>query len=236
MDFDITPSHEILRSPPSLKIESSMVEQQRRRSWTLPTTVSAFSTGRLRELQVGISLSHSLSCFILRFRCFRLGAWTFDVPITKLPRGRGILLDYARWAAAQTPPISYSCFSTHSIPFSALIAMCKYQNVEPKKGDLLFIRTGMIPEWESFSEEKKMAYAAQTEPQHAGVEASLETLEWLWDSGFAAVAGDAISWEVSRKILILGYNIHLSPFYTLISYYLTRSPWLTAWGWFHICS
>lgn len=60
----------------------------------------------------------------------------------------------------------------------------------------MYIRTGVIPEWESFTEKQKQDYARQAEPQHAGVEASLDLLEWLWDSGISAVAGDAISWEV----------------------------------------
>jgi len=77
--------------------------------------------------------------------------------------------------------------------------MCKSANVTPRKGDILFIRTGLIPEWEAFTTEQKKAYAAQKAPEHAGVEASIELLEWLWDSGIAAVVGDAISWEVSRK-------------------------------------
>lgn len=116
---------------------------------------------------------------------------------TSMFQGRGILLDYAAWAAAQSPPISYSTFSTHSIPFATLLAICKHQNVTPGKGDILFIRTGVIPEWNSFSDQEKREYAAQKEPKHAGVEACLETLEWLWDIGISAVAGDAISWEVS---------------------------------------
>jgi kynurenine formamidase len=69
----------------------------------------------------------------------------------------------------------------------------------PRRGDILFIRTGMMPEWESFTEQQKKDYAAQEEAEHAGVEASIELLEWLWDSGITAVAGDAISWEVSRR-------------------------------------
>ena len=74
--------------------------------------------------------------------------------------------------------------------------MCKAQNVSPRRGDVLFVRTGMMPEWDAFTEEAKQKYAAQEEPEHAGVDASLELLEWLWDSGITAVAGDAISWEV----------------------------------------
>lgn len=43
----------------------------------------------------------------------------------------------------------------------------------------------------------KKAYAASSSPQHAGVEGTMEVLKWIWNTGFAAVAGDAISWEVS---------------------------------------
>jgi kynurenine formamidase len=75
--------------------------------------------------------------------------------------------------------------------------MLKAENVTPRRGDILFVRTGMVPEWDAFTDEQKKAYAAQQEPEHAGVEASIELLEWLWDSGITAVAGDAISWEVS---------------------------------------
>ena len=44
-----------------------------------------------------------------------------------------------------------------------------------------------------------MEYAAQKVPEHAGMEACTELLEWLWDTGISAVAGDAISWEVSER-------------------------------------
>jgi hypothetical protein len=72
----------------------------------------------------------------------------------------------------------------------------KEQNVFPQRGDILFIRTGVISEWDAFSDQQKQDYAAQKEPEHAGMEACMELLEWLWDSGISAVAGDAISWEV----------------------------------------
>jgi len=100
----------------------------------------------------------------------------------------------------QSPPVNYSTFSTHSISFSTLLDVLKYQNITLKKGDILFIRTGVIPEWESFSEERKKEYAAMKEPEHAGLEACTELLEWLWDNGISAVAGDAISWEVSENL------------------------------------
>jgi hypothetical protein len=121
--------------------------------------------------------------------------------------GRGILLDYAEWAAAQSPPITYSTFSTHSIPASTLLAIAKDHSVTPRRGDILFIRTGVIPEWESMSDRQRKDYAAQKEPEHAGVEASLDVLAWLWDTGITAVASDAISWEVSDFLfLVLSYS------------------------------
>lgn len=119
------------------------------------------------------------------------------------PTGRGIFLDYVLWASLQSPPITYSTFSTHYIPFSAILSMLTHFAIKPQRGDILFIRTGVMPEWDSFTDEKKREYAAQKEPQHAGVEASVELLEWLWDAGVASVVGDAISWEVSLRLSIL---------------------------------
>ncbi|PQE23908.1 cyclase family protein [Rutstroemia sp. NJR-2017a WRK4] len=110
--------------------------------------------------------------------------------------GRGILIDYHHYCTAQTPPIEFSNFSTHAISLATLKTILSAQNTQLSKGDILFIRMGVIPEWDSFSDEQKRAYAELETPQHAGVEASLELLEWLWDEGISAVAGDAISWEV----------------------------------------
>lgn len=110
--------------------------------------------------------------------------------------GRGVLVDYASWAASQSPPIEYSTFSTHAISFDTLQQILKETKTEVRKGDVLFVRTGVMQEWEGWSDEQKREYQKQKTPEHAGVEASLELLEWVWDSGIVAVAGDAISWEV----------------------------------------
>lgn len=58
----------------------------------------------------------------------------------------------------------------------------------------------MIPDWEAMTDEQKKSYAAQETPQHAGVEPSMELLEWVWDNGISAVASDAISWEVFPQL------------------------------------
>ncbi|KAH8821210.1 hypothetical protein F5884DRAFT_658923, partial [Xylogone sp. PMI_703] len=110
--------------------------------------------------------------------------------------GRAILLDYALWASQQSPPVEYTTFSTHTIPLATLLKVAESHNVTPRRGDILLVRTGVMRDWEKMSDEQKMAYAAQETPEHAGVESSMEVLEWVWDSGFSAVASDAISWEV----------------------------------------
>jgi len=44
--------------------------------------------------------------------------------------------------------------------------------------------------------EDKSAYALSKYPQRAGVEGTEEMLRWIWNEGFAAVASDAISFEI----------------------------------------
>lgn len=109
--------------------------------------------------------------------------------------GRGVLLDYVEYAARHG--IKYSSFSDHAVPLSILQDIAKEQGVTFQYGDLLFIRIGLVQEWESrMTMEDKMAYASSTNPQHAGIEGTEEMLRWIWDTGFAAVASDAISFEV----------------------------------------
>lgn len=109
--------------------------------------------------------------------------------------GRGVLLDYVRYATKKG--IQYSTFSDHSIPLSVLLEIAAEQRVSFRRGDILLVRVGVIREWETvMTPEDKLAYARSEKPQHAGVEGTEEMLRWIWNQGFAAVAGDAISFEV----------------------------------------
>lgn len=109
--------------------------------------------------------------------------------------GRGVLLDYV--AYAERKGISYSTFSDHTIPLTTLLEIAEEENVAFRRGDILFVRVGVTQEWDTkMSPADKTAYAESTNPQHAGVEGTEEMLRWIWDTGFAAVAGDAISFEV----------------------------------------
>ncbi|EED20708.1 conserved hypothetical protein [Talaromyces stipitatus ATCC 10500] len=109
--------------------------------------------------------------------------------------GRGVLLDYVEYAARHG--ISYSTFSDHSISLDVLKDIAREQQTEFKFGDILFIRIGVTHEWDTkMTRDDKAAYGASCSPQHAGVEGTEEMLRWIWDTGFAAVASDAISFEV----------------------------------------
>lgn len=128
-----------------------------------------------------------------------------DIPvrlILAIFAGRGVLLDYASWA--EQKGIKYSTFSTHQIRLSDLEEIARECNVTFQRGDILFVRIGVTKEWDTImTNEQKRAYSLNPKPEHAGVEASTDVLRWIWDNGFCAVAGDAISWEViSTKIPI----------------------------------
>lgn len=112
--------------------------------------------------------------------------------------GRGVLIDYAAWAEKRG--IKYTTFSQHQIKLSDILEIAKECNITFQKGDILLIRIGVTKEWDTImTEEQKKAYSQNPNPQHAGVEATVDVLRWLWDTGFSAVASDAISWEVSLR-------------------------------------
>lgn len=112
--------------------------------------------------------------------------------------GRGVLIDYAAWA--EKKGITYSTFSTHQVRLSDIQEIANECNITFQKGDILFVRVGVTREWDTvMTDEQKKQYSDNPSPEHAGVEATTDMLRWLWDSGFAAIASDTISWEV-RKV------------------------------------
>lgn len=111
--------------------------------------------------------------------------------------GRGVLLDYAEYARTHLPELQYKALSDHAIPLSVLKDVAYAQGVEFQRGDILLVRIGLTKEWDTEMEPAdKLAYALSQNPQHAGVEGTEEMLKWIWDTGFSALAGDAVSFEV----------------------------------------
>ena len=106
--------------------------------------------------------------------------------------GRGVLLDWDRWKRSQQPSASAGIdrSSTHRIPLSELLAVAAHQNVSFKQGDILFVRTGWTANWTRLPAAEKARLADMGGAPAIGVEAAEDTLRWLWETGFAAVAGD----------------------------------------------
>jgi hypothetical protein len=106
-----------------------------------------------------------------------------------------VLIDYLSWS--EKKGIKYSTFSTHQVRLQDIIEIAKENNITFQKGDILFVRIGVTKEWDTImTEVQKREYSDNPRPEHAGVEATTDVLRWLWDTGFSAIASDAISWEV----------------------------------------
>jgi hypothetical protein len=106
--------------------------------------------------------------------------------------GRAVLLDYKEYARAKG--IKYSCFDTHAITVQDLENVAKHQGTTFKHADILIVRSGFTDELTGASAEEQ----AQLLGSHkcVGVQGNKEMARWTWNHHFAAVAGDAIGYEV----------------------------------------
>lgn len=107
--------------------------------------------------------------------------------------GRGVLLDYAQWAA--TKNLKIQPLSSTPITVESLEAMVKDFQIEIHPGDILFIRSGFTAAYNELNEQERMNLAQRPSPDFIGVEATENMLRWLWKYQFGAVAGDAPSFE-----------------------------------------
>src|SRR5579862_1841106 len=111
--------------------------------------------------------------------------------------GRGVLLDYYSWAHEHERP--YPVLESYSIPLANLKKCAQSQGLEFRRGDILFIRSGFIETYSKLDTPAREEIASVNPPHFAGVEQSDEVLEWIWNEQFAAVAGDAPSFEAWRR-------------------------------------
>ncbi|KAF2420015.1 hypothetical protein EJ08DRAFT_653937 [Tothia fuscella] len=123
--------------------------------------------------------------------------------------GRGVLLDYRSYA--ESKGIHYNPFDTYGITYTELAACGKHQGIDIrptsqggdiKIGDILFIRSGWTQQFhlKTPSERSDLALCAHGPgvdegQRYVGVAQEEEMLDWLHDCYFAAVAGDAPSFE-----------------------------------------
>lgn len=149
--------------------------------------------------------SHTLGIHGPPFSCSLLSRPKVSEPLTHCSHsawasnggivGRGVLLDYCSWAANNSLPLTP--FSSTAIPFSHLQRVITDQNVSFHPGDILFIRSGFTAAYNALSPTEQLALSKRSSADFAGVEPTEEILQWLWETQFAAVAGDAPAFERS---------------------------------------
>lgn len=108
--------------------------------------------------------------------------------------GRGVLIDYLSWA--EKKGISVNALEQHTVFLDDVLAIARECNISFQKGDIFFLRVGLTKTWEKMNDDEKMTYSLQRTPKHAGIEQSERVLRFMWDNHFAAVASDAVSFEV----------------------------------------
>ncbi|KAI9811865.1 MAG: hypothetical protein M1827_005216 [Pycnora praestabilis] len=123
--------------------------------------------------------------------------------------GRGILLDYRSYAKKHGN--NYEPASHHPISYAELSACGKEQGIDIrpeaeggdiKIGDILFIRSGFVETYWEKSEAERVAMAERPhrigkadEQKYVGVGQEEKNIDWMHDCYFAAVVGDAPSFE-----------------------------------------
>jgi kynurenine formamidase len=107
--------------------------------------------------------------------------------------GRGILLDYLRYAEQIDQP--YEQLENHEISLAQLKSCLAFQGSDLRYGDILIVRSGWTQSYLQLDDAGKREWAARTPPRLGGVATTKEVAEWLWDNGVAAVASDSTAFE-----------------------------------------
>ncbi|NWJ48001.1 MAG: cyclase family protein [Chloroflexi bacterium] len=116
--------------------------------------------------------------------------------------GRGVLVDFRRWATKHD--IHYNPGERYEISLGALQAAASEQGVTFQTGDILLVRSGFIEWYLGLSYEQRVT-VAQMPPTAVGVAQGEDTLRFLWDNHFAAVGGDTLAFEAYPRHEIHGF-------------------------------
>lgn len=122
--------------------------------------------------------------------------------------GRAVLLDYRSYATSIG--LKYDTATSHAISLEDLRACGKHQGIDIrpasqggdiKIGDILLIRSGWVEDYYNRTPEERERLALRGHDNHdgeqcwAGVKQEDDMITWLHDCYFAAVGGDAPSFE-----------------------------------------
>jgi kynurenine formamidase len=111
--------------------------------------------------------------------------------------GRGVFIDYKRWADKNG--IKYSAFESKKITIKEIETIAVEQAVEFRQGDIFIIRSGYTKAVGELN--AKQQEEAMSAHRACGVEGTEDSARWFWNKHFSAVAGDAISFEVYPSTL-----------------------------------
>ncbi|KAH8169448.1 hypothetical protein LIA77_09992 [Sarocladium implicatum] len=107
--------------------------------------------------------------------------------------GRGVLIDWYAWA--QKRRIARSPFQTNAVYISEIKEIVAESNITLRHGDILFIRTGFTAQYNALSVAEQQGFPDRQPGGLLGLEATQDSLRWLWESRFAAIASDAAGFE-----------------------------------------
>ncbi len=107
--------------------------------------------------------------------------------------GRGVLIDFPRFAAAHG--MTFRPGERSVITAAQLRDAAAWQGLQFQTGDILLLRTGWIEWYGSLDEAQRAAIAQPGALQVCGLEQSEDSLRFLWDNHFAAIASDNTAFE-----------------------------------------
>lgn len=107
--------------------------------------------------------------------------------------GRGVLVDFQRFAAAHG--IAFYPGERYGIAPDQLQAAADWQGLRFQTGDILILRTGWVGWYSGLNEEQRTLLAQPGALQIAGLEQCEDSLRFLWDNHFAAIACDSPPFE-----------------------------------------
>jgi len=107
--------------------------------------------------------------------------------------GRGVLLDWYSWAKRNN--IYLSPFQTGAVELSHLKAVILEKGIKLRPADILFIRVGFTAEYDALSPQEQQSFPDRKPGGLLGLEATHESLRWIWENEFSAIASDAAGFE-----------------------------------------
>lgn len=121
------------------------------------------------------------------------------------------MIDY--WSYAQQQKKTYNPNDTYPISKEELVACAQSQGTTFQYGDILIVRTGWIDAYQKLDQAGRAGIAKGGVFDHkfVGVEVSEETVDFLHDNYFAAVAADSPAFESWPTPFEWNHHLYLLP-------------------------